>query len=196
MLEVPTVRVACLYPSEIVLGTCVLIQKQSRSLAMILCAFHSCSSSPSARRYSATTWDQRPGCRSGWTLVRRDPGITHAQTLTMACKELDQGMIAQRLTAVLATSTHQKEVGTVRVGWTFVHDVIIHCGQRLRLMKIHIPFCPRFRTYPFGMIGAIANDHASSSILEILQMKREHFPWPETSVQHQQQHGFVPFEPK
>src|SRR5258708_1687949 len=42
------------------------------------------------------------------------------------------------------------------------------------------------------MVSPIPDDNAPSSILEIIQMQRKNLSRPQTSMQHQQEHRFVP----
>src|SRR6266567_4992851 len=91
-------------------------------------------------------------------------------------------------------STDQKEVGAIRVCWALVHHVGVDDTKRLWLMEIYISFRPGFGTDVFGVISTIPDDHAPFSILHVLELKIEHFPWPETTMQHEQEHGLVSLE--
>jgi hypothetical protein len=123
-----------------------------------------------------------------------DPGIADAELVTPPLEQFDQGMIRERLMPSLAFASHEKHVGAVRVLWPFLHDVITHGSERLRLKEINDAFGPGFRAHLPGVISPVADDHALASILNVTQLKVEHFTRPQSPLQHQEQHGPVSLE--
>jgi len=121
----------------------------------------------------------------------RHPGITDMQAFTVPLEELDQRMVAQGFSTSFASTSHEKDVGTLRLCWALEHDVITHRLERLGLEKINHALRTGLRPGTFGMVGAVANDHTPSSILEILQVQREDFTRSETAMEHQKEHGLV-----
>src|SRR2546422_8537159 len=106
-----------------------------------------------------------------------DPWLTKVEPLAMTLKQLDQCMVAQRLASSQAASSNQKDPGALRLGWTLLHDVGTQGLERFWLVQINDPFRTRFGTYPFGMIGAMTDHDAASTVLNILQVQVQHFPW-------------------
>lgn len=74
--------------------------------------------------------------------MRGDPGFANPQPFTVAFKELDECMVAERLTAPLSMATHEENKRTVRLLRALVHDIGSECLKRLRLQQIDHPFGP------------------------------------------------------
>src|SRR2546426_109391 len=104
-----------------------------------------------------------------------DPWLTHVQPLAMTLKHLDECMVAQWLASSQAASSNQKDQGALRLGRTLLHDVGTQGLERFWLVQIHHPFRPRFGPDPLGMIRAMTDHDAASTVLNILQVQVQHF---------------------
>lgn len=65
--------------------------------------------------------------------MRGDPGFANQEPFTVAFKELDERVVAERLTAPLSTTTHQEDKRTVCLLRTLVHHIGIECLKGFRL---------------------------------------------------------------
>src|SRR5260370_15206907 len=74
--------------------------------------------------------------------MRGDPGFANTQPFTVAFKELDKCMVAERLIAPFSTTTHQEDKGAIRLLGTLVHHVRIECLKSFLLQQIDHPFGP------------------------------------------------------
>src|SRR6266700_765740 len=117
--------------------------------------------------------------------VWRHPRFPYAKPLKMSLKQFDQGMIAQRLQASLALTSHQKHQRTLSLSRAFLHDVSADGLQGFWLVQIDNPFTSGFGAYPLWVIVAVTNDHALPSILDIFQVEIEHLTWSKPSLQHE-----------
>jgi hypothetical protein len=72
----------------------------------------------------------------------RDPGLANQEPITVAFKELDERVVAERLTAPLSTATYQEDKGAFRLLWALVHHIRIERLQGFRLQKVDHPFGP------------------------------------------------------
>src|SRR5207248_900729 len=98
-------------------------------------------------------------------------------------------MVAQRLKASLSPSADEKQVPALSLLRTLRHHVIVHCLQCLGLMEIHHSFCPRFRSYSFRMVGAVANRDPASSVGDVFEAKVENLAWSQSAMEHEEKHG-------
>src|SRR5215469_11016950 len=126
--------------------------------------------------------------------MRGDPRITNACSLTVSFKQFDESVIAQRFFPPFPSPANEKDVGAGGICWTFIHYIVTHRLQGLRLQQVHDPLCPRFCSYPFRMLIAIADHNSFASVGDITQLQVEYLPGSESSMQHQQQHGSVTLE--
>src|SRR6185312_14491886 len=94
-------------------------------------------------------------------------------------------------TTSFPSASYQEDVRAIDIFRTLEHHIIADGLQGFRFKEIHHAFCTRFRAGTLRVIGSIANDHASASILDVFQMQGENFSWPQTTMKHQEQHSSV-----
>src|SRR5258708_2113374 len=110
--------------------------------------------------------------------MRGDPRFPNPKLLTVPLKELYQRSVAQRLSASFAPASNEKDMRTLHIRWAFMHHVVTHGLQGLRLEQINHPLCPRFRSCSLGMVVTIPHYDALARVGDIVEVKIEHFACP------------------
>jgi hypothetical protein len=136
---------------------------------------------------------KQTSCMSVAQGMGRDPGGADTQTLAMACKQFDQGVITQRFTAPFPVTPHQKDVRTLTLRRSFIHHIVTDRVERFWLEQVNCSLCSRFRSRSLRVVCPVSDKHTLFPILEVIQVQRQHLAWPKAPMEHQEQHGPVSF---
>src|SRR5258708_1543884 len=99
--------------------------------------------------------------------MRRHPGFPNTNTLAVPGKEFDKRVIAQWLAAAFPLTAHEKNKGRVSISRALMHHIRTHCLKGFSVMKINDAFDTRFGSPSLGMIRAITNEKASTTVLNV-----------------------------
>ncbi len=69
--------------------------------------------------------------------VRGNPGVANSEPFAVAFKELDEGVVAERLTPSFSTTTDEKDKWTFRIFRSFLHHIRIERLKRFGLQEIN-----------------------------------------------------------
>jgi hypothetical protein len=139
-------------------------------------------------RYLASTarWVSRPWS-SLQTLMPRwlrssvpDTGASRG-----AGEHAAQSVIAQRFVASLSSPANQEHVAGGGVGRPLMHHVVADCRQGASLQQVDGPVPARFLPHSDGMVVAVTDHDATSSVGDVLQPHSEHLARAQAAFPHQ-----------
>src|SRR5713226_10532375 len=103
--------------------------------------------------------------------MRRQPGGTNPQSLAMALEQFDQGRIAEWLLSPFALATNEKDIATLGICRTLIHDILAHRCKRFWLQEINDSLCPGFGSNSFGVLITRADRDPLASVRNIFELE-------------------------